>query len=65
MFREYGLDSGLDSLGIVRFLLEERGFVFSAMSRLSLGLSSLFFSRYWGKSGQDIKLTTTFHLVAR
>jgi len=41
MFHEYVLDSGLDSLGIVRFLVEERDFVFSAMSRLSLGLSSL------------------------
>jgi len=65
MFREYGLDSGLDGLGIVQFLVEKRGFLFSAMSRLSLGLSSLLFSRYWGESGQDIKLTTTFHLVAR
>jgi len=65
MFHEYELDSGLDSLGIVRFLVEERDFLFSAMSRLSLGLSSLLFSRYWGKSGQDIKHTTPLHVVAR
>jgi hypothetical protein len=65
MFHEYGLDCGLDGLGIVRFLVEARDFLFSLMSRLSLSLSSLLFSRYWGKSGQDVKLTTLFRVVAR
>ena len=66
MFHEYALGYGLDSWGImVQVLVETRDFLFSVKSRLSLGPSSLPFSRYWEKSGQGMKLTVLFHIVAK
>jgi hypothetical protein len=50
---------------MVRFMAGTRDFLGSIMFGLSLGPSSLLFGRYWGISGQGMKLASPFHLVPR